>query len=147
MDDIDAIKQAKARYWIGVDTNDGDMVRSVLAEDCALDYHSCCADPTSGTDFLPAMNVTLNGRANWIANGLSRAGIISVHQGHHADIELTGDNAAKGVWSFTDRFFVPSGKPFSRFTGYGFYHETYEKVAGSWLIKTLRISRIWCEVS
>ncbi len=61
MNDVEAIKRAKAQYWIGVDSNDGDMVRAVLAEECALDYQGCCADPVSGTDFLPAMNVVLNG--------------------------------------------------------------------------------------
>ena len=42
---IEAIKQIKARYWRGVDLCDGELVRSVLAEDCELDYHGCCADP------------------------------------------------------------------------------------------------------
>ena len=51
---IEAIKQAKAKYWRGVDLGDGDLVKSVLAEDCELDYHGCCVDPQSGIDHLPA---------------------------------------------------------------------------------------------
>ncbi len=38
---IEAIRQLKARYWRGVDLGDGELVRSVLAEDCELDYHGC----------------------------------------------------------------------------------------------------------
>jgi SnoaL-like domain len=147
MDDaIAAIRNAKARYWRGVDLNDGDLVRSILAEDCVLDYHGCCTDPVSGVDFLPSMNVTMRGRDSWVSGGLAKAGIISVHQGHQADIELTSADSATGIWAFTDRFFVPSGKPFSRLTGYGHYHETYTCLGGAWQIKTLRITRIWVEV-
>jgi hypothetical protein len=37
----DEITQLKARYFRGVDRNDGDLVRAVLAEDCVLDYMGC----------------------------------------------------------------------------------------------------------
>lgn len=144
---IEAIRQAKARYLRGVDTSDGELVRSILAEECELDYRGCCTDPVTGRDFLPAMNVILSGRDNWLADGLARAGVISVHQGHDADIEIIADNSATSILSFTDRLFMPSGTPFSLLTGYGYYHETYEKSDGSWRIKTLRISRIWVEAA
>jgi SnoaL-like domain len=143
---IEAIKQIKARYWRGVDLCDGELVRSVLAEDCELDYHGCCADPQSGVDHLPAMNVTLRGRDSWVSDGMARFGIVSVHQGHQADIEITGPDAAKGTWAFTDRMFFPAGGGISRLTGYGFYHETYVRVGEAWQIKTTRITRIRVEV-
>ena len=143
---IEAIKQAKAKYWRGVDLGDGDLVKSVLAEDCELDYHGCCKDPQTGIDHLPAMNVTLRGRDKWMANGMARFGIVSVHQGHQADIEITGPDTATGIWAFTDRMFYPAGGPFSRLTGYGFYHESYVCVGGKWLIQTTRITRIRVEV-
>ncbi|MEY2926807.1 MAG: hypothetical protein RL367_1284 [Pseudomonadota bacterium] len=146
MDAITAIRNAKARYWRGVDLCDGELVRSVLAQDCELDYHGCCTDPVSGKDFLPAMNVTMKGRDSWVSDGLRQAGIISVHQGHQADIELIDAANATAIWAFTDLFFVPSGKPFSRLTGYGHYHETYQCQGGVWVIKTLRMTRIWVEV-
>jgi hypothetical protein len=143
---IAAIKQLKARYWRGVDLCDGDLVRSVLAEDCELDYHGCCADPKTGVDHLPAMNVTLRGRDKWMSDGMARFGIVSVHQGHQSDIEITGDDTATGIWAFTDRMFFPEGGDFTRLTGYGFYHETYVRVDGDWKLKTTRITRIRVEV-
>lgn len=144
---IEDIKQAKARYWRGVDLCDGDLVRSVLAEDCELDYHGCCADPKSGVDYLPAMNVTLRGRDQWMSDGMSRLGIVSVHQGHQVDIDVTGPDTATGIWAFTDRMFFPAGGEFERLTGYGFYHETYIRVDGAWQIKSTRITRIRVEVA
>jgi hypothetical protein len=143
---IEAIKQIKARYWRGVDLCDGELVRSVLAEDCELDYHGCCADPQTGVDHLPAMNVTLRGRDTWVSDGMARFGIVSVHQGHQADIEITSPDIAKGIWAFTDRMFFPAGGDISRLTGYGFYYETYVRVGGAWQIKTTRITRIRVEV-
>ncbi len=142
---IEAIKRVKARYFRGVDCGDAELVRGILADDCELDYRGCCTDPRSGRDFMPAMNVVLKGRASWSAEGFAKVGIVSVHQGCNADIELTGATTATAVWSMTDRLFMPPGAPFSQMTGYGYYHETYEKVGGEWKIRTLRIERIRVE--
>jgi hypothetical protein len=144
---IEAIRRVKARYFRGVDLGDAELVRSILADDCELDYRGCCTDPRSGRDFMPAMNVVLKGRAAWSAEGFAKAGIVSVHQGCNADIELTSATTAKAVWAMTDRLFLPAGAPFSQMTGYGYYHESYVKVGGDWKIRTLRIERIRVEAS
>ena len=142
---IEAIRQVKARYFRGVDDSDGDLVRSILAEDCVLDYRGCCTDPKTGHDFLPAMNVVMTGRAAWLSDGLSGAGIVSVHQSHNGDITVDSDTTAHAIWSMTDRLYMPPGAPYALMTGFGYYHETYEKVGGAWLIKTLHIKRIRVE--
>jgi hypothetical protein len=139
---IEEIKQVKARYFRGVDTNDAELVRGLLAPDCILDYMGCCTDPTTGRDFLPAMNVVMRGRAAWPSKGLGAAGIVSVHQGHNCEVALDSDTTGHAIWSMTDRLFMPAGAPFAVMIGYGYYHETYEKIAGHWMVKTLRIQRI-----
>lgn len=144
---VESIRQLKARYFRGVDTGDGELVRSILAEDCELDYIGCCTDPKSGQDFMPAMNVVLKGRSAWKSDAFEKANIVSVHQGHQADVEITGENTARAIWAFSDRFFLPPGAPFSRLTGYGHYHDTYEKSDGEWKLKTTRITRLRVEVS
>jgi SnoaL-like domain len=144
---IEEIKRVKARYFRGVDTNDAELVREILADDCVLDFMGCCTDPASGRDYLPAMNVVLRGRASWSSTGLSSVGIVSVHHSHNCEITLTSDTTASAIWSMTDRLFMPRAAEFSVMTGYGYYHETYEKTAGSWKIKTLRIQRIRVDAS
>ena len=144
---IEEIRKLKAAYWRGVDMADGDLVRSILAEDCELDYMGCCTDPQTGADHMPAMNVVLRGRDSWISDAFEGPRVVTVHQGHQAEIEVTGQTSAKGIWVFTDRFFMPDGAPFSRLTGYGHYHDTYELQDGSWKLKTTRITRIRVEVS
>ena len=141
----DELTQLKARYFRGVDTCDGDLVRSLLAEDCVLDYRGCCVDPATGRDFIPAMNVVLRGRAAWKSDGMSSLGIVSVHQGHNFELDFTSDTTAKGIWSMTDRLWFPAGGPFSLMTGYGHYRETYEKSGGAWLLKTTHVTRIRVE--
>jgi len=144
---IEAIKQAKARYFRGVDTGDGDLVRDVLAEDCVLDYMGCCTDPTTGQDFLPAMNVVMQGAASWSSEGLRALGIVSAHHGYNFDVSFPSETTAEVVLAMTDRMFRASGDPWARLTGHGYYHETYEKIGGRWKLKTLRISRLRVEAA
>ncbi len=143
---IEEIKQAKAKYWRGVDNDDGDLVRSILAKDCVLDYRGCCTDPKSGEDFLPAMNIVMTGRDSWKAKGLSGAGITSVHQGHQVEVELTSDTTANVNWSMTDRLYMPPNAPYRLMTGYGNYVETYAKEDGSWKLHTTHVTRLKVEV-
>ena len=141
----EAIRRAKARYFRGVDTGDSELVRGILAEDCVLDYRGCCTDPHTGRDFMPAMNVVMRGSESWSSKGLAAAGIVSVHQGHDLDVTLTSSTTATCICSMTDRLYMPAGAPFSVMMGYGYYHETYERIGGAWKLKTLRIQRIRVE--
>lgn len=142
---IEEVRRVKAAYFRGVDTEDGDLVRSILAEDCALDYSGCCTDPKSGRDFMPAMNVVLKGRDQWVSGAFAKAGITSVHQGHQAEIEVTGPDSARAIWAMTDRLYMPPGAPYGVMRGFGYYHETYVKEAGAWKIRTLHIQRLRVE--
>jgi hypothetical protein len=142
----EAIRRTKARYFRGVDTSNGPLVRSILAEDCVLDYTGCCTDPGTGRDFLPQMNIVMRGRSSWSDAGFASQGIVSVHQGCDFDIAIESDTLATSVCAMTDRLFMPPGAPFSLMTGYGYYHETYERTGADWLIKTLRISRLKVEI-
>ncbi len=142
---IEAIRNLKAVYWRGVDQSDAALVRSILAEDCVLDYRGCCTDPTSGVDFLPEMNIVMQGRDTWQAQALD--GFVTSHQGHQAEIEVTGPDSAQAIWAFTDRFFYPPGMKYSRLTGYGYYNETFTREADGWKLATTRITRLWVEAS
>lgn len=144
---VEEIRTVKARYFRGVDTADSELVRGILAEDCVLDYMGCCTDPATGRDFLPAMNVVMRGSAGWSSTGLRAAGIVSVHHSHNGEVEVTGETEASAIWSMTDRLFMPAGAAYAVMTGYGYYHETYEKTGGAWKIKTLRIQRLRVEAS
>ena len=145
---IEAIKQVKARYIRGVDEGNAASVRSILTEDCMLDYRGCFVDPASGRDFFPAMGIVLTGR-NSFSSALNDLGIVSVHQVYTPEIELTGETTATGIWPMTDRLWFPLGGEWEwhQLTGYGHYYESYAKVDGSWLIATTRLTRLRVEGS
>ncbi|MFC0203420.1 nuclear transport factor 2 family protein [Novosphingobium soli] len=144
---IEEIRQLKARYFRGVDDRDAALVRSILAEDCVLDYRGCCTDPATGVDHFPAMNTVMKGREAWADAPPSQGPhLVTVHQGHDPDITIESAGTARGIWAFTDRLFLPPGGPFSRLTGWGRYHETYVNRGDGWRILTTRIERLRVEV-
>jgi hypothetical protein len=141
--DIEAIRQAKARYVRGVDEGNAALVRSILHPDCRLDYSGCFVDPATGVDYFPAMSLVLEGRDSF-GSALVHLGITSVHQVYNPEIERTSGSTATAVFPMTDRLWFPAdGKwDHSRLTGYGHYRETYEKVDGAWLLKTTKVTRL-----
>lgn len=144
--DIEAIRQAKARYIRGVDEGDAALVRSILHPDCRLDYIGCFVDPATGQDFFPAMSIVLEGRDKF-GSALVHLGIVSVHQVYNPEIVLTGETTASAVFPMTDRLWFPAdGKwAHAQLTGFGHYRETYEKVDGAWLLKTTKVTRLRVE--
>lgn len=143
---IEAIRQAKATYIRGVDAGDAALVRSILAEDCELDYRGCFVDPTTGHDFFPAMNIVLKGRDKF-GSALVDLGIVSVHQTYNPEIVLTSETTACAVFPMTDRLWFPAGGewPYAQITGYGHYREAYEKVGDAWLLKATAETRLRVE--
>jgi hypothetical protein len=146
MSDIEAIRQAKARYIRGVDEGDAALVRTILHPDCELDYRGCFVDPATGHDWFPAMGIVLKGRDSF-GSALVDLGIVSVHQVYNPEIELTGDSTARAVFPMTDRLWFPPGGdwPCSVLIGYGHYRETWEKLDGAWLLKTTTVTRLRVE--
>ncbi|MEW9855194.1 nuclear transport factor 2 family protein [Novosphingobium sp. M1R2S20] len=138
---VEAIKLLKARYFRGVDTGDGALVRSVLAEDCVLDYTDCFVDPLTGHDHFPALSMVMRGRTAYSGNGLAEIGVVSAHYGPNCEIEIENTTSAHGIWSMSDRLIMPEGGPVRELLGHGHYHETYVKVEDNWYIKTLRLVR------
>lgn len=144
---IDELKQAKARYFRAVDTRDVELGRSLMAEDFIGDYRGSCTDPTTGRNFVPDTDSVVRGRDAWSTDALTKANIVSVHQGHNCEITFDSNTLARVIWSMTDRLYMPPGAAFSQMTGYGHYHETYEKIGGAWKLKTLRLTRLRVEIS
>lgn len=146
---IDAIRQAKAEYLRGNDTGDLALVRGMLAEDCVLDFRKCWTDPTTGEDLLPEINVVIHGSAAFSPEGFAALGVTSEHSSaHHAysfEVAFTGDATAQVTWAMTDRLFMPAGGKYSQLTGYGYYHDTFERTDGAWKLKTMRVSRLRVE--
>lgn len=138
---IESIKQAKARYFRGIDTKDWALYASAFTADAQLDVRNESRNP----DFLFVGRDAIVG---FVARSLE--GMITVHHGHTPEIEFTADTTANVVWAMEDRLWKREAsvqKPFNQLHGWGHYRETYCKIDGAWLIKTTTLTRLHCIVS
>ena len=144
---IEEIKLVKSRYFRFGDTKDLVSMRTLFADDCVVDCSGSVTDPTTGEDAYPAVGSgELYGADAVMAAFGKGEGITSIHHGYTPDVEILGDTSAKSIWAMTDRLFFADPSPVAQLTGYGHYHETYEKIDGRWKIKTLRLTRLRVEV-
>jgi len=132
MDDLEAIKQLKARYFRTMDTRDWTAMRAVFADDVVMDTTSSGGGVITGADaFIAFLREILRD-------------VVTVHHGHMPEIELTSATTARGIWAMHDLLKWPSGM---ELRGYGHYHETYERIDGRWRIKTSTLTRLHVETS
>lgn len=132
MNDIEAIKQLKARYFRTLDTKDWTGLRQVFADDVTIDTTESGGNVITGADaFVAFLQETLGDRP-------------TVHHGHMPEIELVSDTEARGIWALADIVAFPDG---GTLHGYGHYHESYTKTDGSWRITSLKLTRLRMEFS
>jgi uncharacterized protein (TIGR02246 family) len=126
VDDTEAIKQLKARYFRTMDTKDWAGMREVFTDDVVIDTSASGGPTVTGAaEFMAYLEEML-------------ADAITVHQGHMPEIELTSSTSATGIWAFNDVVIWPNG----RLEGYGHYHETYVKVHDQWRIASSTLTRL-----
>lgn len=131
MDDLEAIKQLKARYFRTMDTKDWAGMRAVFTDDVVVDTTASGGGVVEGADeFLAFLRDALGD-------------VITVHHGHMPEIEVLGEHAARGVWALNDILIWPDG---TRMDGYGHYHEEYEKGADGWRIRRSTLTRLHADI-
>ncbi|MET3774355.1 nuclear transport factor 2 family protein [Arthrobacter nitrophenolicus] len=139
---IEGIKLVKARYFRATDTKDYDLLRSVFADDVVFDARGVVTDPVSGFNLAPGTDEVIRGVDNVISsNRAALVDIVSVHHASVPEIEITGPTSGSGIWPMVDLLLFKEGSPFKEIVGYGFYHDTYERIDGQWKIKTVRQER------
>jgi bile-acid 7alpha-dehydratase len=117
LEDIEAIKQLKARYWRCVDRKLWDELAEVFAEDAAADY-----GPKSKLAGRQAIVAFLKG-------SLGADTVITNHIGQRPEIEITGEATARGTWWLSDYIVM---QPNIRRRGYAYYEDEYVKKDGRW---------------
>jgi len=132
MDDLEAIKQLKARYFRTMDTKQWDEMRAVFTDDVTVDTTASGGGVVTGAEeFMVFLRETLGD-------------VTTVHHGHMPEIEVTGDTTAVGTWALQDILIWPNGM---RLDGYGHYRETYEKVDGDWKIASSTLTRLHMDMT
>jgi len=137
-DELEAIRQLKARYCRFLDLKDVEGWRSVFATDVVVTLDMAVS--TGGAD--PMTSLAAEGpesRDNFVPmvlGGLENA--TTMHHCHTPEITLTSSTTATGIWAMEDWIIFGNGQELH---GAGHYHETYEKQDGCWRIKTLHLTR------
>ena len=127
MDDIEAIKQLKARYCRTMDTKDWPAMRQVFTDDVEMDTTASGGGVVTGADdFMTFLREMIGD-------------VVTVHQCHTPEIDVTSATTATGVWAMEDMLRWPDG---TELHGYGHYYETYAKVDEQWRIKRCVLTRL-----
>ena len=126
LEDIEAIKKLKAKYWASVDSHNWEALAECMTED--LVFENPFFGKMEGRDFV--VKVLKRSMRN----------VKTCHQGHNPDIEITGEATATGKWSLNDRV---EGPDRTISTGYGIYQDEYVKKNGTWKIKTSILNYIF----
>ena len=127
MDDIEAIKQLKARYCRLMDTKNWAGYRQVFTDDVTMDTTGSGGNVIVGGDEFLEFLVGAIGD------------VITVHQCHTPEIAITSPTTATGVWAMEDMLRWPDGRDMH---GFGHYHEVYEKRDGEWRVKASTLTRL-----
>ena len=127
VDEIEAIRRLKARYFRLMDTKDWVGMRELFTDDVVIDTSESGGEVARGADEFMA----------FLREALGDA--VTVHHGHMPEIDVTSETTATGIWALNDIIIWSSGM---RLDGYGHYHETYEKSDGEWRIKSSKLTRL-----
>jgi hypothetical protein len=140
-DELEAIRQLKARYCRFLDTKDAESWRSVFTPDVVFRLDMAVSiggadpkttPPVEGVDnFVPMVMASLQNAA-------------TMHHCHTPEITLTSATTATGIWAMEDWIVFGDGRELH---GAGHYRETYEKQDGAWRIKSLHLTRTVLRIS
>lgn len=138
---IEEIKCLKARYWRCMDTKDWEGLASVFAPDIYFDMRESVGPNHYDPD---ALIIGVGKVVPFLRSSVEA--LQTVHHGHAPEIEITSSTTARGIWAMEDRLRWPPGGRFATLDGYGHYHETYDKLAGEWRIKSSKLTRLRVDI-
>lgn len=130
LEEIEAIKKLKYRYFRYVDCKQFVQLVDLFVDGASTSYDS-------GRHAFTGKDAILE----FFEQGLSNPKILSQHQGHHPEIELTGESSATGIWYMEDTVYILEHQ--MKVRGNGIYWDEYAKVDGDWKISHTGYERIW----
>jgi bile-acid 7alpha-dehydratase len=120
LENIEAIAQLKYRYWRHLDLKQWDELARTFAADATVSYGSGKYE-FRGVDAI----------MKFLSESLGEArGSVTIHHGHHPEIELLDDTHARGTWALYDYMFNAKENRGIRIGAY--YEDTYVKLGGAW---------------
>ena len=131
--EIEAIKQLKYRYFRFLDSKQWEELGECFTEDAVSSYDSGKYG-FEGRDKI----------IDFLRTALGRPTAITMHHGHHPEIEITGESTATGIWYLEDT--VIDTERNSMLRGAAFYRDEYVKQDGQWRLSATGYQRTFEEV-
>jgi uncharacterized protein (TIGR02246 family) len=126
LEDYEAIKNLKARYFRFLDTKRWEEFGDLFAGDAFF------VDPETGQPTVRGRQAIVERVRGFVKDA------VTVHHGHMPEIELTGPTTATAIWAMFD--VLDDGD--RSWEGYGHYEETYVKIDGEWKIQSSKLTRL-----
>jgi len=133
LEDIEAIKKLKAKYWRCLDRKLWDEIADCFVQDATADY----GPEAKGTNRKAIIQL--------LERGLGQKTIITSNQGHNPEIEITGNTAAEGKWTLHDCILDTQTNTVRG--GWSYYEDEYAKENGRWKIESTVFIRVLNESS
>ena len=120
LEDLEAIKQLKYRYWRHLDLKQWDELARCFIPEATVCYSSGKYEFAGVDDIMRFLSQSLG----------HERGSVTIHHGHHPEIELLGDDTARGTWALYNYMFNVRENRGIRIGAY--YDDEYVKRAGAW---------------
>ena len=133
LQNIELIKQLKARYFRALDSKDWTLIKSCLSADCIARYDGGKYSFNGSNEIV-----------GFFSSYMNNPKLIFMHHGHHPEITIHNDNQAEGIWYLQD--IVINLENNTTLRGAGFYHDKYVRHEGQWLISETGYERTFEEV-
>ena len=145
LQELEEIRQLKARYCRFLDTKDVESWRAVFTTDVVVTLDMAVSVGGADPKTAPPLQ-GINNFVPMVMGGLEN--VATKHHCHTPELALVSATTATGIWAMEDLARPRFSSLWDRkLFGAGHYHETYEKRAGSWRIKSLHLTRTMLKMS
>lgn len=131
-DSVEALCRLKYAYFRLLDTKRFGELGELFVEDGTADYESA-PEPYAGRAAI----------VGFLEGALSDPGIVTLHQGHHPEIDVSADGTATATWYLFDKVFVPAYD--FVLEGTALYEDRYVREDGVWKFAHTGYARIYEE--
>jgi hypothetical protein len=133
LQEIEAIKRLKYKYARCLDLKLWTELEECFAPDAACAYDSGKYSYAGRGQIM-----------EFLRNALGPRSMISSHQVHHPEIDLTSPTTATGIWALEDTVIETNSN--ITIHGAAFYEDEYVKIGGQWKIKSTGYQRTFEEI-
>jgi hypothetical protein len=130
--EIEAIRQLKYRYFRYLDSKLWEPLKELFVPEAVSSYGG-------GKYAFEGRDAILD----FLVESLGPT-MITMHHGHHPEIDLTGESTATGIWALEDLVIDTANQLTIR--GAAYYQDEYVKSGDAWKIRSTGYERLFEEI-